>query len=126
MGGLKTIFVASLMFTVGAPAQTSEPIHFVFAACVGRFSAEMEHAWLLGDPEAEIHQSHRRSFIALMDASMPAQGGRATLAYRIDHKMAHASLLTAASFDQDSRRAAQAKIIAKSYRQRCERLLLDS
>lgn len=61
-----------------------------------------------------------------MEATTPSEAARDVLAYRIDNKIAHAALLTAASFGQDARHAQKAKTIARSYRQSCEQLLLDS
>ena len=126
MSSLKTILATGVILFTASPALASGPIHYVFAECVGRFSAEMEHAWLLGDAEAEMHEDRRRTFIALMEASMPSDDKRDVLTYRIDNKIAHAALLTTASFGGDERRAKRAKTIARSYRQRCEQLLLDS
>lgn len=126
MSGLKTLVLAGVVWTIAPSAFALGPLHHVFAACVGRFSAEMEHAWLIGDAEADALQDRRRSFIALMDATMPADAARDTLAYRIDTKIAHAALLTTASFDQDMRRAQQAKVTARAFRLSCEQLLLDS
>ncbi len=126
MSSLKTLLLAGVILPLSAPVFASGPLHYVFAECVGRFSAEMEHAWLLGDTEADAYQDRRETFIALMEATMPTEAARDVLAYRIDNKIAHAALLTAASFGQDDKRAQRAKIIAQSYRKSCERLLLDS
>jgi len=126
MSRMKTLLLAGVILPFTAPAFASGPLHYVFAECVGRFSAEMEHAWLLGDDRADLHENRRHTFIALMEATMPSEAARDILAYRIDNKIAHAALLTTASFGQDERHAQRAKIIARTYRQSCEQLLLDS
>ncbi|WP_082181907.1 hypothetical protein [Aestuariivita boseongensis] len=126
MSSLKTLLMAGLAATTPLPVWATSDIHYVFAGCVGRFSAEMEHAWLLENGEADRLRDKRHSFLSLMEASMPVEKARAVLSYRIDNKMAHAALLTTASFDQDARRAQSARAAAQAYRNNCERLLLDS
>lgn len=126
MSSLRTMILAGVAWTWTSPAFALDHVHYVFAECVGRFSAEMEHAWLLSDPEADALQVRRSTFIALMEASMPTQKAREVLAYRLDNKIAHASLLTIASFGRDPDHAQRAREKARFYRVSCEQLLLDS
>jgi len=88
----------------------------VFAHCAGRFSAELEHAWLVGK-SGTAAASGRSQMIALLEAVSPVSGlaPRELLAARIDAKMAHAALLTRAVFRGDRRAAA----LAAGYVARC-------
>ena len=86
----------------------------------------MEHAWLIGHDEAEHFEALRHSFLSLMEATLPKEDAKKALSYRLDHKIAHASLLTIASFGQDERAARAARITARAYRHSCARMLLDS
>ena len=125
MSRIKTFTLILLaFFALARPALASGDLHIVFAGCVGRFSAEMEHAWLMGDGSADTYEGHRSAFISLMEATMPEGSGSRVLHQRLDHKMAHASLLTLATFGTDARRARAASLAAKSYRLECEQLLL--
>ena len=92
----------------------------VFAQCAGRYSAEMEHAWLLGRPGRQA-QDGRQQMVALIDAVAPHSGlsGPEILGLRIDSKMAHAALLTRATFGRD----AQARRMAQRFVAGCHALL---
>ncbi|MEX0339551.1 MAG: hypothetical protein AB3N11_10975 [Arenibacterium sp.] len=125
MSGLRTsALLCVVLLVLARPAAASDEIYNVFAGCAGRFSAEMEHAWLMGDAAADEYESQRHTFISLTEAAIPAEKTRAVLHHRLDHKLAHASLLTIATFGQDDRRARAARSAAKAYRQACEQLLL--
>ena len=102
MGGLKTLFVALLIAApIAGPARADDPLLREFANCAGRLSAQMEHQWLIGDTESETTQKWRASMISVLEALMPTGSGKQVLAWRIDAKMAHASLLTRATFNDD-------------------------
>ncbi|MEP4195339.1 MAG: hypothetical protein ABJL99_06850 [Aliishimia sp.] len=127
MSSLRTLKIALVVSTlVGGPVLAQSNIALVFAGCVGRMSAEMEHAWLLGDPEADRHKALRSTFLTLLDATMPAGTGRDMLNHRIDVKLAHSSLLTTARFESDVERANAAKSIAVRHVSTCRKMLLDS
>lgn len=97
-----------------------------FADCAGRYSAEMEHAWLMGTDGADVMQERRASFVALLDASMPAQAGRIILNRRIEAKFAHAALLQLADLGPDPQRARHARMAANMHLTTCSRMLLGS
>ena len=103
MGSLKTYALACTIAFAAAPALSTGNLHHLFAGCAGRFSAEMEHAWLMGNVEADLFEDRRRTFLSLMEAVMPANSAREVLRYRIENKMAHASLLTISTFGSDRR-----------------------
>ncbi len=108
-----------------APAR-ADTIVSTFATCAGRFSAEMEHAWLVYDERAEEYEHRRGQFIDLLNAIVPQDQLRATLHLRVDAKMAHAQLLSQASFSEDADRSAWAIRRAKSEIDYCAGFLLDS
>jgi hypothetical protein len=105
-----------------ALAQTDR-IERVFAGCAGRYSAEMEHAWLMGDPEGDALQAQRSAFVSLLEAATPVGQERSVLAYRIDTKMAHASLLTLATFADNERQAERARLLSQQHLAQCRALL---
>ena len=127
MSRIKTIICAASfgLFWTG-PLQAQSGLSQVFAECVGRFSAEREHAWLVGAQDADILDAQRETFLALLDASHHKTHPNPILSYRIEVKVAHASLLTLATFGSDIRRAKRAKQLAAHYLNTCQNLLLDS
>lgn len=108
-----------------ASAGMSADLAETFAGCVGRFSAELEHAWLMNEPTADDLQGRRLTFISLLEASMPKGNARDILSVRIESKLAHASLLTAATFERNSELSHAAKVSAAAYLSACEMLILD-
>ena len=109
-----------------APSFALEDIARTFAGCVGRLSAEMEHAWLVDGPEADRIAADRGEMLMLLEATQPMESARDYLAYRIDVKMAHAALLTQASFGQNPQSAENARRLALVYTSQCRDLLLSS
>lgn len=95
-----------------------------FASCTGRYSAEMEHAWLISDPRADEFEARRLSFVALLDATVTPDTARQTLHYRINAKHAHAGLLQVARFNLDTSRANAARSAAARLLSQCDYLLL--
>jgi len=107
-------------------AQANDDIAFTFAECAGRFSAEMEHAWLLNDPVSRAHKQDRATFVTLADASLAPNQGREMLNHRIAVKFAHAALLQQASFGTRAHRAKKARKVADGHLSTCRTLLLRS
>lgn len=89
-------------------------------------SAEMEHAWLTNDPAADAYKGQRLTFLTLLDATLPAGQERAALHHRIEAKLAHASLLTIATFSDRAERADHARTRAEWHLSACTEMLLDS
>ncbi|MGX9355042.1 hypothetical protein ACS3SW_07745 [Roseobacteraceae bacterium S113] len=120
-----TILSAALLISGSAALHAGSSLHQTFAGCVGRLSAEMEYAWLMGEDAEDI--THRRlTFLSLLDATMPADAGRDTLRTRIEAKAAQSALLTQATFGQDESRALRARLTAQTYLNHCAALLLES
>ena len=105
------------------PVHASQDITRTIAGCTGRFSAEMEHSWLISDDRAEAFQDERATFVFLLEAAMQSDH-RAILGHRIEVKHAHASLLTVASFSADRTRARSARALADEYLDSCRSLIL--
>ncbi len=119
--------VAALVLALSPvqPANAAEPLHAVFAQCLGRLSAEMEHRWLMQDSRAEATEAHRATMIALTEAVTPAGLERRTMHIRLEAKFAHKALLARAAFNEDPRDARWAAAQAESEAARCVGLLLS-
>ncbi len=127
MSSLRTIIVAILLAGWASTGIAQQDLSRVFAGCVGRFSAEMEHAWLMGDGgSADRMQSARATFLSLLDATVAKEDRRGMLHQRIEAKQAQAVLLTLASFSDDVRKSENAEHRAAYFLSRCQDMLLDS
>ena len=102
-------------FAAAAPGDTGATI----ATCLGRFSAEVEHATLLGQDRAEI-AAGREVFLELYETV----GSRALLALRIRAKTEQARLLELAWFGTNARHADLALRKANAQISTCTGLLL--
>ncbi|MBY5932615.1 hypothetical protein KUV51_06350 [Tateyamaria omphalii] len=124
---MKTIIAAGAVVVGMASAAVShDALAYTFAECTGRFSAEMEHAWLMNDPGASDHETDRASFALLTSATMAPGEGRSILNHRIEVKLAHAALLQQASFGTTPKRAHSAQQVAQRHIAACRTLLLGS
>jgi hypothetical protein len=125
MGSLKTFLITLLVLP--APCRGVEgSLVETFATCAGRFSAEMEHAWLMSDERSAEFERDRANFLALLDAITPLVGARDALRLRIDAKVAHASLLKQATFSQNAERVAWAHDRADAEIRYCSSHILGS
>lgn len=133
MGVLKTLLCLGLLVASAAlPARAQPEIAsdraLLFAACAGRYSATMEHAWLMGQDGAEA-RDRRAVFVDLLEALQPqavAQGltGPALLQARIAAKAAQARLLNLASFHTEPGQQRRAHAAARRAMAPCAALLL--
>ena len=121
---LKTFLIAVCLSST-MPAQ-AEPLTHIFATCTGRFSAELEHAWLMQDERSSQIENRRRQFIDLLNATVPLDQRRDALNLRIDAKVAHALLLSQAAFSVEADRSEWAVRRARSEIAYCTGLLLES
>lgn len=126
MSSLKILLALILVAPFPARATTDDALVSIFAACAGRFSAELEYAWLMNDGHADRIEHRRAQFIDLLHATVPSDRLRHTLHLRIDAKVAHAQLLTAAHFSDDADRSLWAVRRAKSEIDYCTGFLLES
>ena len=107
------------------PAQ-AEPLAYIFATCTGRFSAELEHAWLMGNPETESIAHRRAQFEDLLYAVATDGEHRNLLNRRINAKQAHAQILQQAIFSADSAQAEWARRRVNMEIGYCASFLLES
>ncbi|MFD0980782.1 hypothetical protein [Tropicimonas aquimaris] len=96
----------------------------VFASCVGRLSAEMQHQWLVSDPRADQTEAERAAMIDLLEAAMPEEAGRDVLQERTAARQAHSALLSQALFHSDRRLAEWSRRRAASEIDYCRGLAL--
>ena len=118
-------FLSGLATPVAALTDLPSERTQVFAVCLGRASAEMEHRWLMGGG-AEAEQDRRAMFELLLDTVAPRSGlaGRDILDMRIRAKMAQAHLLQVATFHTDPERQRRAAAAARQAMRPCAALLL--
>ena len=121
---LKTFLIAVCLSST-MPAQ-AEPLTHIFATCTGRFSAELEHAWLMGHPEADSIAHRRAQFEDLLYAVATDGEQRDLLNRRINAKQAHAQILQQATFSTDSAQAEWARRRVNMEIGYCASFLLES
>lgn len=99
--GLET-FLAVLAVGLSAygPAMAN-PLLREFAVCAGRFSALVEHQWLVDGPASEASARQRDSLVSLVEAVARPEELKTTMAWRIDAKVSQKRLLDRAWFDGD-------------------------
>ena len=98
-----------------------------FATCLGRYSAVMEHGWLIGD-DSTFAASRRAAFEDLLNAILPVArdhgfAGAQVWQYRIGAKQAQARLLQLAFFNGDAARATRARTLAMRQVRTCDMLI---
>lgn len=125
MGGLKTLVVTALtMVSLPNAMRADADLVQTFANCAGRYSAEMEHAWLINDPTAEEFEARRGGFVSLLEATTTSETAQQAINRRVSSKFAHAALLQVATFNLDEATSSAARRTATQYLERCELLLL--
>ncbi|MEM1099938.1 MAG: hypothetical protein AAGH73_00210 [Pseudomonadota bacterium] len=124
MSGMRTLLLA-LAGLAPVEAAAQDPLHLIFAGCIGRYSAAIEHSWVVGEDPGRF-PADRLTFISLYEATVPEGAARAALHHRVASKMAQASLLTVARFHDDPTRAAAAGDAARAQIGACSRMLLES
>lgn len=108
MGALKTlcetipVCLAIQALAPTASGQTDPAFDLrTFTVCAGRLSALMEHQWLVDGPASEATARSREAMLALVDAVAPKGDAARVIGWRIEAKVAHAALLTRATFGRD-------------------------
>jgi len=97
----------------------------MLAACAGRLSAQVEHQWLLADPEADRTERARASMVDLLESVTDPENARHALHLRIMAKEAQSRLLMRAVFNGDQEDAAWARRRAEEQVSACAGLLLS-
>lgn len=126
MGGLKTLLAALVLAApLAGPARADDGFLRQIASCAGRLSAQMEHQWLLSDPGADLTERRRDAFLDVLEAVRTPDRGTEILAWRIDAKMAQASLLRRGTFNGDAEDALWARRQADMILAGCGALILS-
>jgi hypothetical protein len=73
-----------------------------FAVCAGRFSALVEHQWLMDGPASDVSAGTRDSLLALVAAVEEPGMGATVMGWRIEAKAAQKALLSRADFAKDA------------------------
>ena len=107
-----------------SPAAAGAPPTGAFADCAGRLTAQLEHEWLLGLPDADLTERRRAAMASLVEASVaPGDGPRIT-ARRVEARVAHRAILGRATFGTDPADRAWAARRAERAVAACAALLL--
>ncbi len=95
-----------------------------FATCTGRFSAEVEHAWLMETDRAERNALLYANMAALLDSITSSDNAVRARAIRIDAKAAQAQLRLQSVFGWDRDQRVIAEQRADDLLRTCSALLL--
>lgn len=125
MSEVKTLLALLLFLPLPSQAEDAA-LYKTFATCAGRYSAELEHAWLMGAPDAAELEQRRQQFVGLIEAVLLDDQQRLALNQRVLAKAAHRQLLTQATFSQDASLRTWALTRARSETAYCRGLLLES
>lgn len=98
-------------WTLRADPQLTDPLR-TFANCAGRLSALMEHQWMFDGPGSVQTAARRAAVLDLIEATMTSGQERQVLDWRISAKVAHAALLTRATFNEGPEDALWARQMA--------------
>lgn len=74
----------------------ADPLAREFALCAGRYSALVEHQWLVDGLASEATALTRDAFVQMIEAVSPPDLARKALHWRIEAKVAQAALLSRA------------------------------
>jgi len=129
MGIVKTYLAILFALLLAAPAAATPSgatdLARLFAACTGRYSAMMEHDWLMGRP-GTAPQDSRALFESLLEAVQTEADltGPDILHLRISAKHALAALLQRADLSPDAATARRALRLAQLHIGQCRAVLL--
>jgi hypothetical protein len=100
--GLETFLTAMAVGFAGCGPALADPLLRDFAVCAGRFSALVEHQWMVDGPSSDASAGTRDSFLALVAAvEEPGMMGK-VMGWRIEAKVAQKALLARAHFAGDA------------------------
>ena len=100
--GLETFLTAMAVGFAGGGPAFADPLLKDFAVCAGRFSALVEHQWLVDGPASERSAGTRDGLLALVEAVEGPGMAATVLGWRIEAKVGQAQLLSRAYFAQDA------------------------
>ena len=108
--GLETFLTAMAVGFAGCGPASADPLLREFAVCAGRFSALVEHQWLVDGPASDASAGMRDSLLALVAAVEGPGMAQTVMGWRIEAKVAQRALLQRAYLAKDAgadRRAAE-------------------
>jgi hypothetical protein len=85
----------------GCGPANADPLLKDFAICAGRFSALVEHHWMVDGPASDASAGTRDSLLALVEAVQDRGSEATVMGWRIEAKAAQKALLTRAHFAKD-------------------------
>jgi hypothetical protein len=100
--GLETLLTAMAFGVAGGAPALADPLLRDFAICAGRFSALVEHQWMVDGPASDRSAETRDSLLALVEAVKEPGMEAAAMGWRIEAKMAQKALLAQAHFGKDA------------------------
>jgi hypothetical protein len=112
--GLESLLTAMLLGFGGCGPALADPLLREFAVCAGRYSALVEHQWLVDGPASEASAGTRDSLLALVEAVERPGMAATVMGWRIEAKVAQKALLTQAQFMQDAGAAARSAELLQS------------
>jgi hypothetical protein len=130
MGIMKTLLSAFIVCGLSSSAAWSDERFLSrVTECVGRLSAEIEHQWLLTDDSSDTSdriETVRSDFLDILQTLVTPDTASKAMSGRIDAKVAHAALLSQATFSLNARQSAWALRRAKSELDACRDMLLST
>ena len=108
--GLETFLTAMAVGFAGGGPASADPLLREFAVCAGRFSALVEHQWLVDGPASDASAGMRDSLLELVEAVEGPGMAATVMGWRIEAKVAQKALLQRAYLAKDAvaeRRAAE-------------------
>jgi hypothetical protein len=105
--GLEIFLTALAVGFAGCGPASADPLLREFSVCAGRFSALVEHQWLVDGPASEASAGTRDSLLALVGSVEEPGMAAIAMGWRIEAKAGQARLLSRAHFAQDPVAAAR-------------------
>jgi hypothetical protein len=112
--GLETFLTAMAVGFAGCGPASADSLLRDFAVCAGRYSALVEHQWLVDGPASDASAGTRDSLLSLVEAVEEPGMGAAVLGWRIEAKVAQKALLQRAHFAKDRDAEARAAELLQS------------
>jgi hypothetical protein len=100
--GLETFLAAVLVGFAGCGPALADPLLRDFAVCAGRYSALVEHQWMVDGPASEVSGQSRDALLSLVDAVLEPGMSATAMGWRVEAKMAQKALLQRAHFGRDT------------------------
>ena len=108
---LQTFLTAMVVWYSGCAPAFVEPLLKEFAVCAGRFSALVEHHWMVDGPASDASAGTRDSLLALVEAVQDPGMEATAMGWRIEAKVAQKALLQS-ELQRTGEQVAQTSIFA--------------